>query len=411
MKKIIIIFSLLLISTISFAETHIPAGEVSGIWTFPNSPYIIDGHINILVDNTLIIEPGVQVLFSGHYRFYIYGRLLAEGTETDTINFTAQDTTTGWHGLKFHHSNSSVQDSSKVVYCKLKYVNISGICGAIYFFNSSSHLIKNCLITQNITRGIYCHDNSSPSIKNVTITGNTGGLYCINNSNPHLVNVSIIRNTGRGITCFDSSPILENVIIKGNTPGGGIYCNDANMSLSNVTITGNFANNSGGGIYCTGNSSINFDPDNRCNIFLNYAGIGNDLYAFNCPPINVIVDTFTILEPDQNFAYPIDNFTFDILHSKVEQVNNDLYVSPDGSDDNSGLSPDNPLLTISWALIKIYADSLNPNIIHLANGIYSPSQTGERFSLNCRNYVSLQGEDVSSTILDGEEKSRILMLL
>ncbi len=255
--------------------------------------------------------------------------------------------------------------------------------------------------------GIYCEE-CSPSLINVIITSNTGGLYCINNSNPNLEDVTIIRNTGRGISCFDSSPILENVIIKGNAPGGGIYCNNANMSLSNVTITGNFANNSGGGILCTGNSSISFDPDNRCNIFLNYAGFGNDLYAFDCPPINVIVDTFTILEPDQNFAYPIDNFTFDILHSKVEQVDNNLYVSPDGSDDNSGLSPDDPLLTISWALIKIYADSLNPNIIHLANGIYSPSQTGERFSLNCRNYVSLQGEDVSSTILDGEETSRIL---
>jgi len=410
MKKIIIVFILLLITAISFAETHIPPGNVSGIWTFPNSPYIIDGEINIPVDNTLIIEPGVQVLFSGHYKFYIFGRLLAEGTATDTITFTAQDTTVGWYGLEIFNTNSSGQDSSKVVYCKLKYVNISGICGAIYFFNSSSHLIKNCLITQNITRGIYCHDNSSPSIKNVNITGNTGGLYCINNSNPNLEDVTIIGNIGTGITCFDSSPILENVIIQKNKAigGGGIYCNNANLSLSNVTITGNFATNSGGGICCTGNSSVNFDPDNRCNIFLNYAGLGNDLYAFDCPPINVIVDTFTILEPDQNFACPIDNFTFDILNGKVVQVDNDLYVSPDGSDDNSGLSPDNPLLTISWALIKIYADSINPHTIHLTNGIYSPSQTGERFSLNCRSYVSLHGEDTFFTILDGEETGGIL---
>ena len=362
MKKIIILCGLLLISTISFAETYIPPGAVSGIWTFPNSPYIIDGEINIPIDSTLIIEPGVQVLFSGHYKFYIYGRILAVGTASDTITFTAQNTTIGWYGLEIFNTNSSGQDSSKVVYCKLKYVNISRICGAIYFFNSSSHLIKNCLITQNITRGIYCHDNSSPIIKNVTITGNTGGLYCINNSNPDLEDITIIGNTGTGISCFDSSPNLENVVIKKNKAygGGGIYCNNANLSLSNVTITSNFATNSGGGICCTGNSSVNFDPDNRCNIFLNYAGIGNDLYAFDCPPINVIVDTFTILEPDQNFACPIDNFTFDILNGKVEQVDNDLYVSPDGSDDNSGLSPDDPLLTISWALIKIYADSISP---------------------------------------------------
>ncbi|TSA28689.1 T9SS C-terminal target domain-containing protein [bacterium] len=371
-KKIfLLVFSLLCAGILDAAILNVPADYA----TIQAGIDAANTHDTVLVDTGTYVE---NINYNG--KNITVASLFLTTADTSYISQTVIDGNNTYTVVKFNNG-----EDSTAVLCGFTITNGSAYVGG----------------------GIYCEE-CSPSLINVIITSNTGGLYCINNSNPNLEDVTIIRNTGRGISCFDSSPILENVIIKGNAPGGGIYCNNANMSLSNVTITGNFANNSGGGILCTGNSSISFDPDNRCNIFLNYAGFGNDLYAFDCPPINVIVDTFTILEPDQNFAYPIDNFTFDILHSKVEQVDNNLYVSPDGSDDNSGLSPDDPLLTISWALIKIYADSLNPNIIHLANGIYSPSQTGERFSLNCRNYVSLQGEDVSSTILDGEETSRIL---
>ncbi|TSA25827.1 T9SS C-terminal target domain-containing protein, partial [bacterium] len=124
--------------------------------------------------------------------------------------------------------------------------------------------------------------------------------------------------------------------------------------------------------------------------------------------IYVIVDTFTVLEPDNYFAYPINSFTFNILNAKVEQMNADLYVSPTGSNDNSGLTIDEPLKTISYSLLKIIPDSTNPNTINLANGIYSPSQTGEIFPLYWRSYVSLQGTDADSTILDGEGLNGIL---
>lgn len=163
-----------------------------------------------------------------------------------------------------------------------------------------------------------------------------GGIYCENNANPH----------------------LNNVTIKGNSAfycGGGMYIRfDSSPILENVTICGNYTDNFGGGIYCSHNSFPIFDSIDRSNIFLNSSGSGSDLYIdYECPIINVVVDTFTVLEPDNYFAYPIDNFTFDIQNSKVEQANNDLFVSPTGSDNNSGLSPDESLLTISHALKKL----------------------------------------------------------
>jgi len=144
--------------------------------------------------------------------------------------------------------------------------------GGIYCNNNSSPSLKNMTITGNFAShnggGICCYNNSNPILENVAITGNTasadgGGIYCDNYSSPSLINVTITGNTasgnGGGIYCkYYSSPILENITITGNSAsgnGGGIYCwNYSSPSLENVTITDNSAN-CGGGIYCYNYSS------------------------------------------------------------------------------------------------------------------------------------------------------------
>ncbi len=248
-------------------------------------------------------------------------------------------------------------------------------------------------------------------------SGRGGGIY-MKYSNPTLQNIIIKGNSARfdggGIFCKESCPYLKDVIIIENTTGysgGGIYCHDNSIiNLENVTISRNIAiKSTGGGIYCYDNSNLIFDPENRCNIFLNSAPSGTDLNAYyNCPIINVIVDTFTVSEPTDYFAYPTGNFTYDILNSKFEPVNEDLYVSHTGSNDNTGLTADDPLLSINYALLKIESINEESYTIHIANGTYSPSQTGEFYPLICKNYISIQGEEQGFTILDGEESNRIL---
>jgi predicted outer membrane repeat protein len=193
-----------------------------------------------------------------------------------------------------------------------------------------------------------------------------------------------------------------------SSDGGGIRCLlYCNPTLQNVTITDNSAFESGGGIICISNSVPIFSNIDRCNIYLNYAGIdGNDL--FSQEPLFVFADTFTVAQPDDYFASPIENFTFDILNSIIEPVTQDLYVSPSGSDENSGLSIDNPLKTISFTLLKINGDSLNTHTIYLSEGTYSPSQTGEKFPLNCKEYISINGEHQDLTILDGDDLSNLI---
>ena len=44
---------------------------------------------------------------------------------------------------------------------------------------------------------------------------------------------------------------------------------------------------------------------------------GNDLYNAGDSIISVIVDTFTVLNPDSTHAFPLDKFTFDILNDTI----------------------------------------------------------------------------------------------
>ena len=223
-------------------------------------------------------------------------------------------------------------------------------------------------------------------------------------------------SSGGGISCSSSSPSLENVTITGNSAnyGGGIYCRvNSSPSLVDVTISNNSANyGGGGGMYCFYNSSPSFSSENRCNIYSNNTtsrGSGADIYSYECDVINVIVDTFTVMTPTDYHVSPLDNFTFDILNAvNQQQVDADLYVSPDGDNSNDGLTAETPLKTIQYATGIILADSTNPHTIHLANGVYSPSTNGEFFPVEVINYVSLVGESEDNVILDADSVAGVM---
>ncbi len=276
-KQLYVIFIILrlssfVITNISFAQTHIPYGDVSGTWTIDGSPYIIDGHINVPVDSALVIEPGVNVIFSDQYYFRIYGKLLSEGILNDTINFTVQDTINDYAGLYFYDTDISIQDSSKVEYCKFN-------PGVVSFFNSSNIIFTNSVVTNGA--GVFCSE-ASPTLIDVTISNNTtdyygGGISCTDGSNPSLVNVTIIGNNSGGIWCNDNSnPTLENVTITDNI-GGGIVCtNSSSPILNNVTIN----ENEGGGIACSNNSNPILDS-----VIISNNTVWGGLFCINSSPI------------------------------------------------------------------------------------------------------------------------------
>ncbi len=132
---------------------------------------------------------------------------------------------------------------------------------------------------------------------------------------------------------------------------------------------------------------------------------------------SIYLDTLTVLEPERYFIFCSDEegfftdqgISYDILNGWLDPVDADLYVDPlNGDDGNSGLSPGNALRTIASALTRIAIDSLEPNTIHLADGVYSDTVSGEKPTIGLRQFVNLEGGSMDGTILDGELRHMLL---
>ena len=224
--------------------------------------------------------------------------------------------------------------------------------------------------------------------------------------------------SGGAIIALYTTVDIFNCIITDNHAqgyGGGIYYNHSTGYLSNTTIKNNHAYGRGGGLLLL-NSSINFDPVNKCNIYLNFAARGTDIYKLGdeCGPLHVVVDTFTVINPDYYYLYsdfgfgiPEEDISFDINTEKAQSVTEDLFVAVNGNNQNSGLTPNEPLRDISYALLKMISDSITPDTIHVANGVYTLS-SGEKFPLSLKRDVSITGQNRDSTILDAEDQIYML---
>jgi len=329
-------------------------------------------------------------------------------------------------------------EDSTALLCGFTITNGKAYKGGGINCENSNPRLRNLKITGNTAwlGGGIALDNSCAVIQDVIICSNSalnddpggscnpeadgGGIYC-SNSNPVIINTTISKNwvssltggpvRGGGICFWTSTGIMINVKIMYNFVepgyyydgiGGGIFGGDS-LYLSNVTITGNSANIGGG----VASANMVFDSVSRCDIYLNHANQGNDLYSNSTAITEVILDTFTVFSPTEFFASPIEKFSFDIFHGYTEIIETeaDLFVSPDGDNSNSGLTQNEPLQNIGHALAKIQADSLHPHTIYLLEGTYSKSVNGETFPLYLTDYIALSGVSPDGITLDAEGHS------
>jgi parallel beta-helix repeat protein len=165
-------------------------------------------------------------------------------------------------------------------------------------------MISNTTISNNRTNwhggGIYCSNDSNPTISNNTISGNStpksgrtgGGIYCSGDSNPIISNNIITGNSsgsGGGITYSGSysNPILSGNIISNNSAhsrGGGIYYSGSSLGMDNNTISGNSAFE-GGGIYTGGVLNATWSNNTISNNSADYGGGIYDNSSYTSDPI------------------------------------------------------------------------------------------------------------------------------
>src|SRR6218665_460533 len=275
MKTILVLLSLF--CSCLYGQTPVAGGNVSGIWTSAGSPYNVSGSIMVAAGSTLVIQPGVTLNFTGHYKFLIKGTLVAVGAPGNFITFTAANATTGWYGLRID-APAATQDSTLLKYCRIERGIANGtgddkMGGGVFIKSFSKVSVNSCTITNNKADadggGMYC-ENSNIILANNTISNNAsastsyngGGGVKVKDCSLSIIGNKILNNTsedvGAGINAvvtvtgiavsIISNTISNNTVI-GMAFGGGIYC-AAQCTITNNRITGNSTPWNGGGLYC-----------------------------------------------------------------------------------------------------------------------------------------------------------------
>jgi hypothetical protein len=241
------------------ADTTYVSGEVSGVFDVQGSPYIATDEIIVPSGSSLVIEPGVHIVFESYYRFFVNGRLDARGNESDSIVFRALLKDSTWGGLRFVEA----QDTSFVAYCRFENGEARTPCpdcygGGIYCDRSDviieHNLIQFCDASSG--GGIFV-GYSDPVIRWNEIRycdGGGGGAICAFHASPLIMGNVLYSDsawTGGGICLYSSSGTIQGNRIFENwaeSRGGGIFCQNSSPLIESNEISFNRAEESGGGI-------------------------------------------------------------------------------------------------------------------------------------------------------------------
>jgi len=221
-------------------------------WSASNSPYTVTGNVLVSSGVTLTIEAGVTVKFDSDKSLQINGEVIAQGTSSNKITFTSNQSSPAagdWGSITFSSSSTPASFNSDGDYSSgsiiehsiIQYAGESGE-GAIRLLDAHP-FISNNIIKGNSASGIYVYELSgSLVISNNNISSNTmsgygGGISAVSShigSSITIKNNIISNNTtnggGGGIysspQCCAPAPeiIISNNIISNNTTNGDSRC-------------------------------------------------------------------------------------------------------------------------------------------------------------------------------------------
>jgi hypothetical protein len=369
MKKILCSLAAILAGVAMHSQTIVPAGNISGTWTAEGSPYLVMGETAIPDDSTLTIEPGVRVEWQGSYCLSVQGRILALGTETDSIRFTAADTDTGWRSIQFKQTPLA-NDTSRFVFCAFSYGKAHGVfpdnCGgAICVLEFSKLVIDHCLFDRNEARdtvinpgptnpnsagGAIALDSASPVIKNSRFTNNIavagGAIICGMGGNALVSNNEFYGNTavsygqwgqgyGGALCIYDGAdPDVSGNLFRDNVAevGGGAISIVINCSpeIDHNLIDHNTADAWGGGIEIWDNCSPHIFNNTIVSNNGNGYGNGIDIDYYSMPQIrnNILWDNNSGTNTNQVYisATSVPDFYYDDIQGGESAITGNQYI-------------------------------------------------------------------------------------
>ena len=295
MKKILVLLILLLPFLLK-SQTMEVSGIQEGLWNCDTVLVIKD--VIVPEDKSLTISEGTRVVFKDYFSITVNGSLKAFGSETDSIYFTARDTTGffnwkkgkgGWNGLILQNA----KDTVILDYCHFSF-------GKAVRGQQSAVSGQRCLSLSKAEPGA----STSSKVQSSEFSGRDVTPVASNN-------VTSVASYGGALKIYNSSVNITNSIFYHNltdSKGGALYAEHSSIKISNCEVDSNFGFNEdgvymhGAGFqfsncdvmmedmyfhdnYCANcyGGGANFDS---CNVYVNNA-IFEDNYAVNAAGMGI----------------------------------------------------------------------------------------------------------------------------
>jgi PKD repeat protein len=217
---------------ITVLESNSIYGNVSGHWNTENSPYLITDNCIVPEDSKLIIDEGVELIFSEDKNITIFGKLEINGTLSNPVTLSSE---TSWNGI-------SIQ--SKLDSCNISGAIISNCEDSVLTIHQAKVEVRNCQFIDNNTTPIQVFDSENTVISQNFITRNSSSNYCgaigAENSTIKVNNNLIVHNSGNLASVIalkeNSNAILINNTISNNAGNVVIFQHSSELEIINSII-------------------------------------------------------------------------------------------------------------------------------------------------------------------------------
>ena len=332
------------------------------------------------------------------------GGIHCENSSPTILNCRFENNTADSGGALYFRDSESIVDGCNFS-CNTAF---DGSGGAIMGFFGSDLQFSNCIFGGNSAEedggAVSCHVQSRTFIScefTENSCGRNGGAVFLEQYSGTITGCQFTENC---------SGISEDYF----GMGGALYLEDCGTSAQ--IIRNDFHGNRaacGGAIFIYDAPPTMGGSEGNGNDFAdNFAGFGADIFAYTVPvtPINAMYNAFSGNSESEFYIAPQSAFDVSNCINSTPLIDQDLYVSPDGSDMNDGLTPGSPLRTLRHAMGMIKLTPTEPGIIHMASGLYSPSGSGEQFPLPLLSNLSVTSDQsYPAATLNAEQTATIFI--
>jgi uncharacterized repeat protein (TIGR01451 family) len=283
---LLILFSRLALPAMAAPRAIDVGGTITAdtTWVAADTPHVVTTTV-VIIGGTLTIEPGVVVSFTNGTSLIVQagGRLVADGTSAQPIQFTSNLGTCYWQGVQLYSDYNVIRHSS-LEYARYAikpevgsdfntiefntFRNNGGctsdpLSGAVVGSTDHSDIADNVFIDNNTA--IYLSKSSSNSIARNVISGTDEvALSLYPSAGTRSSSNTIISNTvhhagefGIYVTVGTDNSILENEVY--DNQAGGIGLEDQNGT--SVVRSNNVYDNVGPGVSITDTQAIDLDQN------------------------------------------------------------------------------------------------------------------------------------------------------